>query len=469
MPPPRPGAPPAAPARWTYEAAVRHLLSFVNYEALAGARAAARRPADLERFSRALRRLGNPERTAPAIHIGGTNGKGSAAAIAASLLGSLGIRAGLYTSPHLVEMRERVRVDGRPIGRGEFARAARDAAAVVGGVEGGGFRTTFEILTALAFLAFRARRVEAMVVEVGLGGRLDSTRVVAPKVVVMTSISLDHTEVLGADLATIAADKAGIFKRGVPALSARQEPVVMAELFRRARRRGAPLEDSGRMEVLDARPTPRGEALSLRTPLGLYPDLLLPLKGVHQQENAALALRAVEIFAGGALDPVAVRRGFRAVRWPGRFEVIGSRPPVVVDGAHNPGGAARLAATLERYYPGRRAVFLLGISKGKDAAGILAALAPRAGAVVAVAAAHPRAEDPERVIALARRVIRGPVETARNTVAGLERARRLAGPDGLVCAAGSLYLVGDVLRLWPALKPGRGEGGPAKRSGRPRG
>jgi dihydrofolate synthase/folylpolyglutamate synthase len=230
-----------------------------------------------------------------------------------------GLSTSLYTSPHLRDFTERIQVDGRAVSRGEFARAAQAAAEQLEGEPAPGFQTTFEHLTAMAFLVARERGVAAQVVEVGLGGRLDSTNVVTPRVTVITPVSLDHREVLGETLGAIATEKAGILKRGVPALLGRQAPAAERAIALRARRVGAPVESIVTLGIMAARATARGEAFSLRTPLATYEGLLCGLRGAHQVDNAALAIRAVELFLGRALAPAAVRRALRAVRWPGRF------------------------------------------------------------------------------------------------------------------------------------------------------
>lgn len=347
-------------------------------------------------------------------------------------------------------MRERVSIEGRPIGRAAFVRAAREAARIVEASEGSGFRTTFEILTALAFVAFRDAGLDAMVVEVGLGGRFDSTNVLRPGAIAIASISLDHTEVLGTTLGAIASDKAGIFRRGVPVVSAPQARPAREALVRAARRVRAPLEFVGReVTVSAASPTARGERLTITTPLAIYADLDLALRGSHQGENAALAVRAVERFRGAALDIDRVREAFRRVRWPGRFEVLSRDPWLVVDGAHNPGGAARLVENLDRHAAGRPIVGIVGLSMGKDAAGIFRCLKPRLSALVAVAATHPRSVPARELATLARREGIRPVETAPSLEEALLAARRLAGPAGGLCVVGSLYLVGDLLLGWP--------------------
>jgi len=440
-----------ASARWSYERAVQYLLSQINYEAIAGSRIALRTPADVERFGRALTRLGHPEKCAPAIHIAGTNGKGSTAAMAAALLAGSGLKTGLYTSPHLVDMRERIQVNGVPVSRSEFARAAEVAKEFVGGEVGSGFRTTFELLTAMAFLVFCAREVEAQVIEVGLGGRLDSTNVIHPRVAVITSISLDHMEVLGSHVAAIATDKAQIVKRGSRAVSALQEPPAKAALLARARRVGVRLEMLDTLRIEPIRVTSRGETFRLTTPDGVYDNLTPALLGEHQVGNAALAIRAVELFLGRGLDPAVVRKSLKSVRWPGRFQILSSRPPLILDGAHNADGARILAAALDRYFPGVPVAFVVGMSRGKDHAEILKTLGRKARAMVLTGADHPRAEPPGALAGLARKFVKGPVEAVEDLEKALIRARHLA-EGGAVCVAGSLYLIGDARKRWPGLR-----------------
>ncbi len=438
--------------RWTYEESVRHILSFVNYEALNGGKPMSRGPADLRRFARALASLGHPERTAPSVHIAGTNGKGSTAALLSAILTGEGLRSGLYTSPHLRDMRERVRIDGRPIGRAAFSAAAQRAAEAIGGTAGAGFRTTFEILTALAFLAFREEGAEALVVEAGLGGRLDSTNVIPAKVAVFTPIGLDHVEVLGGTLAAIATDKGGIMKRGAAAVSAGQAPSARAALTRKAARAGVMLEFIEPGMITLAPPGPRGESFALATPAATYPGLKIALHGAHQAENAALAVRAAELFLGRALDLAALRGSLRSARWPGRFQVLSTRPALVVDGAHNPAGAVTLRSALLRRFPGRRTIFVFGVTMGKDLDGILDGIADAASGLVAVRSEHVRGLAAESILKSAGRRVAGPVEEARDLRNALIRARRMAGPDGVVCVAGSLYLAGDLLKTWGAFR-----------------
>jgi dihydrofolate synthase / folylpolyglutamate synthase len=365
----------------------------------------------LDGISGALDALGHPEREFSVVHVGGTNGKGSTAALCASLLGAANCRTGLYTSPHLLRFTERIRIDGVEVSEEEVA----DGVELVFGL--GLELTFFEVATALAFELFRRRRVEVAVVEVGLGGRWDSTNVVTPLTSVVTGVALDHMEVLGGTLAAIAYEKAGIFKSGVPAVAACHDQSARAVLEAEAARVGAPLELLGR----DFHPY----------------EGALGLLGAHQRDNAALALAAIarcpEKFHAA---PEAQARALAETRWPGRLERL--LPDLYVDGAHNPDGAAALARALT-LFTDRSVNYVVGVVDDKDAAGIVAPLVPSAARMFFTRPPSPRALDPARLLALApaAEVVESPEEAVRRA--------RAAGGVTVVC--GSLFLVGEVRRF----------------------
>jgi len=380
----------------------------------------------LERVERALAALGHPERAAPALHVAGTNGKGSTCAMAAAALRAAGLRTGLYTSPHLVAFNERIQVDGVPVDDAALAAAVGAVRAACPWHEAGAPEerlTYFEVATLAAFVHFAAARVSVMVVEVGLGGRLDATNALRPAVTAVARIGLDHTRLLGGTLAEVAREKAGIFKPGVPAvLHAVQPPSVLEELRAEADRRGAPVEVAQAAWV---------------GPLALL--------GPHQRGNAALAAAALQALgrAGVPVDERAVAAGLAAARWPGRLERVGD---VLLDGAHNPDGAAALAAALAALHPGRPAELVFGVLEDKDHAGMLAALAPAARGIHLVAPASARARPPAEVAAQARTLglaadLHGGVGEA------LACARARAAGAAPVVVAGSLYLVGEARAL----------------------
>ncbi|MBI4011877.1 MAG: bifunctional folylpolyglutamate synthase/dihydrofolate synthase [Candidatus Rokubacteria bacterium] len=397
----------------------------------------------LARVEALLDQLGRPEAGLRVLHVGGTNGKGSVSALAERILRAAGRRTGLYTSPHIIHLTERIRLDGTPIAPGALARQVDRLGEALDGV------TFFEAMTAVAFGAFREAAVDVAVVEVGLGGRWDATNVGAPLASVITRVDYDHQEYLGHRLEEIAAEKAAIVRGGV-ALSAAQAPEAMAVIEARCRALGVPLLLEGRdLRAEVVRSDLRGHRLNLVGPGWATRDVDLALVGLFQPANAALAVgavRAVAAAAGFTVGEAAIREGCARVRWPGRFQVVpggAGRPTVVLDGAHNPGGAAALAASLAHYFPGARLTLVLGTSADKDRAGILKALAPPASRVILTAAAHPRATPPAELAAALPPLDAG-VTLAPDAGAALGLA--LADPaTDVVCVAGSLFLVADAL------------------------
>ncbi len=401
----------------------------------------------LERIEGLLALVSHPEAALRILHVGGTNGKGSVSALAESILRSAGRRTGLYTSPHLLDPAERIRIAGAPIAP---AALAAHVAQLAPALDAGGV-TFFEAMTAVAFAAFRDAGVEAAVVEVGMGGRWDATNVGAPLTSVITRIDYDHQAYLGSRLEEIAAEKAAIIRGGV-ALSAAQLPEAREVIAARCRDLGVPLLVEGAdLRVTAVRSDLRGHRLHVAGPGWALRDLDVALPGLFQPANALLGVAAARAFASAAglpLPEAAIRAGCAAVRWPGRFQVIelgpAGRPTLVLDGAHNPGGAAALAASLTHYFRDRRLTLVLGISADKDRAGILKALAPLAARLVLTAAANPRATPPGELLAELQPV-EAEVALARDAAEALRGA--LADPAAdVVCVAGSLFLVADALR-----------------------
>jgi dihydrofolate synthase / folylpolyglutamate synthase len=377
----------------------------------------------LERMERALEALCHPERALRVLHVAGTNGKGSTCAMAAQALREAGHRTGLYTSPHLVRFNERIAVDGDAIDDGALVReveAIRRACPWHDAGAEGERLTYFEFATLAALLHFAERAVDAAVVEVGLGGRFDATSVVRPIACAVSRIALDHTETLGSSLAAIAAEKAGIMKPGVPvAVAHGQEPEALRALEEAASRRGSPLV------VAPAR---------FEGPVGLA--------GPHQRGNAALAAAALRLVdrAGLAVPDSAISAGIARARWPGRLETVGG---VLLDGAHNPDGAAALAAALPALHPGRPVELVFGVLADKDERDMLCALAPAVRALHLVAPRSPRARAPASYLPLAASLVEGRADVHGSIEDALACARRAAGDGALVALAGSLYLVGE--------------------------
>jgi dihydrofolate synthase/folylpolyglutamate synthase len=384
----------------------------------------------LDRIGVVLDALGRPQDRLRIVHVAGTNGKGSTCATIESALRAQGLRTGLFTSPHLSQPTERIRVGGLPIPAPQFAAAFDRVHAVVEELLAAGridlHTTYFETVTAMALLHFAEAAADVVVLEVGLGGRLDATNVVRPAVAVITPVDYDHEQFLGTSIEAIAGEKAGILKAGVPAVFARQRPEAAAVLDARARELGIPVTRPPAIEELElhARGS-RFRAAGLR--------IECPLAGEHQAENAATAvaaLRALDVPDG------AIERGIAAARWPGRLERISERPEIVVDGAHNPAGARALAAYIDRFYAGRRVRLIFGAMRDKALDEIAGILFPRAYEVIVTAPRQARAVAPEAV-----RDAAGDPNV--RTAPGIAEALATVRADDAVFVTGSLFLVAE--------------------------
>lgn len=442
-----------------FDDAFAYLRKFTDYERMAAPRYGPK-AYNLDRTRALLAAVGDPHLALKVVHVTGTKGKGSTAMMVAAILRQLGLRVGLFTSPHLVHVRERIQVDGRPIPPAAFAARMNEMAGFLQAArEGpeGSHPTFFETMTALGFLHFVRRKVDYAVVEVGLGGRLDSTNVVQPLSTVITNVGLDHTDRLGDTVAKIAVEKAGILKQCIPAVTAATHPDAVRVIEARARELGSPLRRVGReIEVrgvapatIDGLPAVR---CSIETDRRAWGRLVVRAAGAHQAANAATAIAAIE-----DLSPAPFRECRRAaaealstITLPGRVELVRRDPDVIVDTAHNPVSMASLRATLEDHFPGRPAVLVLGLSKDKDVDGILREVLPAASAVVFTKAPHPRAADPEDLLARARALAPGLAARAtEDPRAALRLARTTCDEGDLLVVTGSFFLAGE---LYPLLR-----------------
>jgi dihydrofolate synthase/folylpolyglutamate synthase len=388
----------------------------------------------LDRIARLLGALGNPQDAFAAVHVVGTNGKGSTASILASILSAGGYRTGLFTSPHLISFTERIRTDGHEIDEGSVARLAQRVMAAAPAES-----TFFEIITALAVLYFAETGVDIAVFEAGMGGRLDATNALKGALTLITPVSLDHTDYLGSRIAEIAREKAGICKAGNPVVSARQHPEAARVIVRHAKEIGSSLYLCG--EDFDAcweqgRLDYRGLGLSLG-------GLSAGLSGRYQSGNAALALAAAELLSGAGfpLAPQALAAGLEKASWPGRMELFPGEPRVLLDGAHNPAGALALAEALAEI-PRNRLFMVAGVMGDKELSGILSPLLPLADTVFAVAPAIERALAASQLASFCREAGAAAKE-AGSVAQGLALARAAAGADDLVVVCGSLFTVGE--------------------------
>jgi dihydrofolate synthase/folylpolyglutamate synthase len=412
----------------TYQEALRFLYGLRRH----GIKLGLQKPREL------LRRLQEPQEGLKVLHVAGTNGKGSTCHMLFSMLRAQGLRAGLFTSPHLVSFTERIRVDGQEISPREVAELALQVKEASQGLA----ITFFEAAVAMAFLYFRQKGAQWAVLEVGMGGRLDATNTVErPEVCIISTVGMDHREFLGSSLQEIAFEKAGILKPGVPAVVGPQEPQALEVILRRAREVDSPLSLWGRdFGAALQRQGPEGLTLHYRGREELR-DVFLPLLGAHQVRNAAQALRAGELLG---LGQEAMREGLRRVQIPGRLELLRRHPEVRLDGAHNPQAAQALAEALKVLLQRKRGLILvLGLMKDKDAQGILRPLLPLAREVLLTASADERALRPQALRALAEALGHRGARVAPTVKEAVGTALELAAEDDLVLITGSFYVAGQ--------------------------
>jgi len=408
----------------------------------------------LHTIERLMEVLGAPQTAFPTIHVAGTNGKGSTSAMIAAMLQAAGHRIGLYTSPHLQSFTERIRIDGQPISEEAVAALTAELQAVCArhfdSAVDVPHPTFFELTTAMGFLYFQRQGVDAAVIEVGLGGRLDATNVLTPRVAAITNIAVEHEEYLGRTLPEIAREKAGILKPGVPAVTG-AEGEALAAIREVAAERRAPLTELRASYAWTVRESDiDGQRFDLQGPARRYEGLVLPLAGRHQVENGAIAIAAVELLEGRGLraDESAIRDGLRTTRWPGRLQMIRERPRILLDGAHNPAGIQVVAEFLaERRDSLGRLTVVFGVLRDKNWPAMLGPLLPLADEIILTRPPSDRAADP---VAIAASLGSRTVETAPDVAEALRRARSRGGVADTVLVTGSLYTVGAALQALEA-------------------
>jgi dihydrofolate synthase/folylpolyglutamate synthase len=402
---------------------------------------------DLGPVSRLLSRLGNPHMQYKSILVGGSNGKGSVAAALSSILVKGGFEVGLYTSPHLIDFRERIRVDGNMISRDDLSDIIELVRSEVHENV-----TYFEFATALAFLYFYVRKVDIVLLEVGMGGRLDATNVVVPELSIITNICLEHQAYLGRNIADIAREKGGIIKEGGICVTAARQPAVLSVLEDICTGRNARLLRIGR--DFRSRKARDGTFFYYGIDRQLK-NLFTPLTGDHQIDNMTLALAGAEILNARGVDinDNAVVEGIKDVRWAGRLETVSTQPPIVVDGAHNPAAVTALCRSLSNDFVYNRLILLFGVLKDKDSKGMLRRLVPYADTIIFTQPGEQRAVEAGELAAMAAGAVNKKIYTVADPRSALKKAISLAREKDLICATGSLYLVGEIKKALSDISP----------------
>jgi dihydrofolate synthase/folylpolyglutamate synthase len=404
----------------------------------------------LDRIRAVAELLDHPELTYPSIQITGTNGKTSTARMITQLACEHGLRAGTFVSPHIADLTERISLCGVPISRSEFAETYEHLLPFLERVDGPSLRVTyFETLSALAYLWFADKPVDLAVFEVGLGGTWDATNLARGDVAVLCPIGIDHVRLLGSTIEEIATEKAGIIKEGCVAVVREQRPEAMAVIERRCKEVAADLVVEGSDFQLASRAQGiGGQSLSIQGRFGSYDDVFFPLIGEPFAHNAAASVAAVESLLGRALDESAVRAAFAAVTSPGRMEVVGRRPLVILDGAHNPDAAEAVAASLREAFAWRRLHLVIGMFQDKDVEAVARPLGLMADRAYACQSTSPRAAPLDRMEAALRAAGLDDVETFRTVGAAVAAAMAAAEPEDLILVTGSFYTVADARPLF---------------------
>ena len=443
-----------------YQESVQYLFSLGRE--LASPRQASAQKFDLNNITVVCEHLGQPQREFQSVHVAGTNGKGSTSAMLDSILRAAGVRTGLYTSPHLERINERIRVDGMEISDQEFAAAftrIRDAIeTLLASGRLAAHPTFFECVTAVAFVHFAAARVEYAVCETGMGGRLDATNILLPEVAVITQIDFDHENYLGHSIEEIAAEKAGIIKPGARVVSAAEHLIARVVIRRRCAEQSAflvEIENAFFLEEVTAKDgcfsfTAINYDSKVRIPIALQ------LPGRFQVRNALTALATARMLAerGAPIDEDAISHGFAAATWPGRLERISQRPDIYVDGTHNPAGAREIAVFWEQFLPGRNIYMIYGAMRDKAVDEIAGLLFPRAAAVILTTPSQSRAISAPLLAEMTSHHARR-AEIVPDPRQALARALELAAPDDVIFITGSLYLVGELRHEWMSRKGGK--------------
>ncbi len=421
----------------------------------------------LERIRAMLERIGNPHHKIRFVHIAGTNGKGSTAVLLASMLQAAGYRVGLYTSPYLQSFNNRMAINGHDIEQDELVELVGQVRPVVEEItadEQLGQPTEFEVVTLLALAYFARKQVDLVVLEVGLGGRLDATNVVTPLLSIITNVSLDHTDVLGDTLEAVAVEKAGIIKQDIPLLTASDDPKVLAVIMARALELKAPLyclfspdnNTTGKTRppaVFRHMFSEQGQIFNYSGYNRSYEKLFIPLLGTYQLNNAATALAAVELLADYniTVNEEAIRRGLAEAVWPGRLELLEQSPKLLIDGAHNAAAVKNLADAITGYFKYQRLILVIGIMANKDVSAMMSAILPLCDIAIFTKAGLPRAADPGYLAEIALHQLgfdQQKIKVVYDIASALDEGLNLAGPEDMVLVTGSFYTISEARAYW---------------------
>lgn len=430
-----------------YNSALDYIYSFVDFSLTRNLRYSSEK-FNLDRMKSLMKLLGNPQNNYPIVHVAGTKGKGSICAMLSSVLGAAGYRTGLYTSPHMQNYSERIRIGNKEIEKRQFVSLINVIKPNVAKITG---LTTFEITTAIAFLYFSKMKVDIAIIEVGLGGRLDATNIIQPKVCILSTISKDHEKILGNTLEKIAKEKAGIIKEKVPVIVSPQKPRVYVVFENVAKQKNAPIiKIKDKFNLVYQSHGINGQYFSIiEKKWGKQINIFTKLLGSHQAINSLSAYAALQILNenGFNISNEAIQLGFKIVKWPGRFEILSKKPLIIIDSAHNTDSIQKLVNTIMDYFQNKKIILIFGASEDKNIRGMLKILLPYCQKIIISQSDHPRALDPDKIKVIGMSFAHN-IEVISSMEKALEKAIALYEKDSIIIATGSIFIAAALRSIW---------------------